>query len=42
MMRKLKNKVMESARKLINKIIKNESNFEPRNFREIRNINQTK
>jgi hypothetical protein len=38
MMRKLKNKVMESARKLINKIIKNESNFEPRNFREIRKI----
>ena len=38
MMRKLKNKVMESARKLINKLIKNESNFEPRNFREIRKI----
>jgi hypothetical protein len=38
MMRKLKNKVMESARKLINKIIKNEANFEPRNFREIRKI----
>lgn len=38
MMRKLKNKVMESARKLINKLIKNESNFDPRNFREIRKI----
>ena len=38
MMRKLKNKVMESARKLINKLIKNESNVEPRNFREIRKI----
>ena len=38
MMRKLKNKVMESARKLINVIIRNESNFDPKNFKEIRKI----
>ena len=38
MMRKLKNKVMESARKLINKIIKNEANTEFKNFKEIRKI----
>ena len=38
MMRKLKNKVMESARKLINKMIKIESNDEAKCYREIRKI----
>ena len=38
MMRKLKNKVMESARKLINKIIKIEAGNEFKHFREIRKI----
>ena len=38
MMRKLKNKVMESARKLINKKIKDESNSELKYFKEIRKI----
>ena len=38
MMRKLKNKVMESARKLINRLIKTESNNEFKKFREIRKI----
>lgn len=38
MMRKLKNKVMESARKLINKKIKDESNLEIRLYKEIRKI----
>ena len=38
MMRKLKNKAMESARKLINRVIKNEANNDFKNFREIRKI----
>ena len=38
MMRKLKNKVMESARKLINRVIKNEASIDFKNFREIRKI----
>ena len=38
MMRKLKNKVMESARKLINKKIRDESHSEARCYREIRKI----
>ena len=38
MMRKLKNKVMESARKLINKMIKSEAGNELKNFKEIRKI----
>ena len=38
MMRKLKNKVMESARKLINKIIKMEAGNEFKNFKELRKI----
>ena len=38
MMRKLKNKVMESARKLINKMIKIEAGKEFRNFQELRKI----
>ena len=38
MMRKLKNKVIESARKLLNKKIKDESNNEFRYFKEIRKI----
>ena len=38
MMRKLKNKVMESARKLINKKIKDESNSDIKYCREIRKI----
>ena len=38
MMRKLKNKVMESARKLINKVIKDESNSEFKYYKEMRKI----
>ena len=38
MMRKLKNKVMESARKLINKIIKMEAGNEFKSFKELRKI----
>ena len=38
MMRKLKNKVMESARKLINKVIKDESNTEFKYYKEMRKI----
>ena len=38
MMRKLKNKIMESARKLINKMIKIEACNEYRTFRELRKI----
>ena len=38
MMRKLKNKVMESARKLINKMIKYEGGYEYKNLGEIRKI----
>ena len=38
MMRKLKNKVMESARKLINKVIKDESNSEFKHYKEMRKI----
>ena len=38
MMRKLKNKVMESARKLINKMIKSEGGYEYKSLGEIRKI----
>ena len=38
MMRKLKNKVMESARKLINKVIKDEANTEFKYYKEMRKI----